>query len=392
MSAIAQRPVAGFGADTFRLVFPAHKSAAYVRDAGYLSVADNAHSYPLHLAAGVGIPGTVLLYALFAWVGIRAARGIFGRRRGKASHMLEARDRRVLLGVWAGCLGYLTSLLFGISVPGTTFVLWTFIGILLAPVAVVSEIRTRRWARAGAACVAAVGIAVIAFAAASLYADHAYSSSVHARSLRTRVDAAGKAAQFDPFNGVYRTHVGLVYMDVFAQAVRQAAQAEAAGQDSEALRTIARRAFLDAATALRGAIEFTPPENDNHVALAALYNLGGNAFRDTAYFEQAMAAAHAGIAVSPLAPALHYQLAWAYSGLNARPRAIEELEYAVALDPGFAEAAIRLAELHADDGNHEKALAVLRSVTGSAATSDSVASATARIEARAARGPSANAR
>jgi len=42
------------GADTFRLVFPQFKPFAYVRDAGSSSVADNAHSYPLQLATGIG--------------------------------------------------------------------------------------------------------------------------------------------------------------------------------------------------------------------------------------------------------------------------------------------------------------------------------------------------
>ena len=49
------RPFFGFGADTFRLVFPAYKPVEYVAAAGYLSVADNVHDYPLQLAAGITI-------------------------------------------------------------------------------------------------------------------------------------------------------------------------------------------------------------------------------------------------------------------------------------------------------------------------------------------------
>ena len=46
------RFIFGWGADTFRLVFPKFKPLAYTHDAGYLSVADNVHDYPLQLAAG----------------------------------------------------------------------------------------------------------------------------------------------------------------------------------------------------------------------------------------------------------------------------------------------------------------------------------------------------
>ncbi len=69
----------GWGADTFRLVFPKFKPLEYVRDAGGNSVADNAHNYPLQLASGVGIPGMLLLYGVFVWAGVRSFRTVFGR-------------------------------------------------------------------------------------------------------------------------------------------------------------------------------------------------------------------------------------------------------------------------------------------------------------------------
>ena len=52
VAAIKERPILGWGADTFRLVFPKFKPVEYVRDAGGSSVADNAHDYPLQLASG----------------------------------------------------------------------------------------------------------------------------------------------------------------------------------------------------------------------------------------------------------------------------------------------------------------------------------------------------
>ena len=52
IDSIKARPIFGWGADTFRLVFPKFKPLEYTRDAGYLSVADNVHNYPLAARLG----------------------------------------------------------------------------------------------------------------------------------------------------------------------------------------------------------------------------------------------------------------------------------------------------------------------------------------------------
>ncbi len=77
--AIKARPIFGFGADTFRLVFPTYKPVEYVTDAGYLSVADNVHNYPLQLAAGIGIPGVLLMYGIFGWAAVRSFATVFNK-------------------------------------------------------------------------------------------------------------------------------------------------------------------------------------------------------------------------------------------------------------------------------------------------------------------------
>ena len=67
IKASPMRAILGYGADTFRLVFPHYKPIEYTRDAGYLSVADNVHDYPLQLATGIGVVGVALMYSIFAW-------------------------------------------------------------------------------------------------------------------------------------------------------------------------------------------------------------------------------------------------------------------------------------------------------------------------------------
>ena len=97
ISAVKARPIFGFGADTFRLVFPKYKPIEYVADAGYLSVADNVHNYPLQLAAGIGIPGVLMMYGIFGWAAVRSFGTVFNKTDDK---------NRILVGAfWAACGG-----------------------------------------------------------------------------------------------------------------------------------------------------------------------------------------------------------------------------------------------------------------------------------------------
>ena len=63
--ATKDRPLLGWGADTFRQVFSIYKPFGYSETVNAISVADNAHNYPLHLMAGVGIPAMLAVYAFF---------------------------------------------------------------------------------------------------------------------------------------------------------------------------------------------------------------------------------------------------------------------------------------------------------------------------------------
>ena len=168
IDAIKDRPIFGFGADTFRLVFPMYKPAAYVAVAGYLSVADNVHNYPLQLASALGIPGFLLLYGLIGWMLWLSFKSAFAR---------EAGNSRILYsGVWAAALGYMAHLMFGLSVTGTTVILWAFLGLLLAPQARAVEVRAPSAAIgiAGTAAVAAIAAILLAGNVQYVRADNAY--------------------------------------------------------------------------------------------------------------------------------------------------------------------------------------------------------------------------
>ena len=152
---IKDRPLFGFGADTFRLIFPKYKPVEYVKDAGYLSVADNVHNYPLQLAAGIGVPGVLMFYSIMGWAAARSFRVIWSREQGP--------NRMVLAGLWAACAGYIVHLIFGLSVTGTSFLLWVCMAAVLSPTATTFEVKAPSWGVAPAALGVVLAAAVLGY-------------------------------------------------------------------------------------------------------------------------------------------------------------------------------------------------------------------------------------
>ena len=347
IDAIKAKPIFGFGADTFRLVFPKYKPFGYVAAAGYLSVADNVHAYPLQLAAGIGIVGLLLLYGIFGWTAIRTAPVAFKKR--------ETPDGLVLAGFWAACAGYITALMFGLSVTGASMMLWVSMGALLAATA-----SQRDYKPSSLGTVVAVFMLVVAafgIVGNTIYivADHAYLNGRLANpGDPARAAAALRAVKLNPTNDIYRAEVGLAYQDELINALTQALQQQQAGQDPSQSLNVAKQRFDLAEAEMLSTIEFVPPEYDNYVFLANLYNLGGQYF-DPSYYDKAIEIAKRGIEVERYGPAIRYQLAQAYQGKGQTNDAIRVLKYSMKMDPIFSDAAILLAQLYAKQGREDEA-------------------------------------
>jgi len=350
-AAVKARPIFGFGADTFRLVFPTYKPAAYVTAAGYLSVADNVHNYPLQLATGIGIPGVLLLYAVFTWAAVRSFSIVFAK---------SGDPKRILLGAfWAACAGYLLQLMAGLSVTGNTFILWTAMAVVLAPTASIVEVKAPNWGRIAA--VAAIVLVVIgcAYQFVIIAADRAYLVSRIAATGADRTAAARRAVRLNPFNDMYRAEVGLALTDETFDALTAAQTAQAQGQDPTQAMTAVQMKFQEAEAALKDAIAFVPSEYDNYVFLTNLYNVGGQMI-NRSYYEDAVALADKGVVVEPFGPALRVQRARALLALGRKDEAIKDLEFAVKLDPVYVEAALLLSKTYVSVGRTDDALKMLK--------------------------------
>ncbi len=345
IDATKDRPIFGFGADTFRLIYPRYKQFDYVADAGYLSVADNVHNYPLQLMAGIGIPGAALLYGVFGWAAVRSFPVVFNREGGS--------NRMILAGVWTACAAYIVHLLFGLSVTGTSFLLWACMAVVLAPTAVSHEFKAPKWGIPVAVGLVALSLLGIGYQVVYMRADNYYLKARIATQGAQRTEFAQKAVNLNPYNDMYRAEVGLAYTDELFAAVNSAQQGQQVSKEQ------IQGLFTKAETSLRDTIAFVPWEYDNYVFLTNLYTLGGSVLNPS-YLDQAIEVGRAGVRVERYGPAIRFQLARALSEAGQKDEAIRQLAYARRMDPAYVDATIALARLYEAEGQLEKAIDILK--------------------------------
>lgn len=355
IDAIKARPITGFGADTFRLVFPKYKPLAYVKDAGYLSVADNVHNYPLQLMAGIGIVGFLLLYAIFGWALWLGAPNAFSRGKGA--------DRLVVSGFWAAALGYVTHLMFGLSVTGSTVFLWLALAVIMSPTAREHEFKITSWSPA-------VGLVTMVVLAVAWIGNGVYIAADNYY-LRGQFPAQGEnpivllqtAISLNPWNDMYRSQLGQAHQNQMLNWLNEASTQQSAGSDpSEAVKQ-AQESFKLAEEAYKATIEMVPTEYDNYIFLSSLYNQAGTYF-DPAYLDDAIATADKGTEVEPFGPAVRMQKAVAQAAKGDRKAAIETLDAAVDMDPAFLDIRSFYAQILLDDGRLKDSLAQYRILSG----------------------------
>lgn len=372
--AIKDRPLFGWGSDTFGLVFSKFKPAEYVRDAGGASGADNAHDYPLHLAAGLGIVGALLFGAIWIWAGIRSFKTVFARSGGP--------DRILIGAFWAAAAGYLLHLVFGISVPGTSFLLWIALAVVLAPTARAVTLPARKLGTVTAALLALLAGAVIAGQGIVLAADRQYVVATEDFSTHTvaeRSTAADRALAFNPLVSQHHSAAGAARFEQMGADAASLARAQERSEGSEAEAEALRHSFALTVSAYDEAIDFTPLDYANYVNLASVYILAGGTL-DPSYYQDAIDTAIRGLQVMPLGTDVRERQAEALVALGKTEEAAEILEYIVELDPADGSAALALAELYQRSGRTDEALALLRSVEARAPGQPGVAAAIKALE------------
>ena len=339
LAAIAQRPIFGYGLDTFRLLFRHFAPPEYAQAAGFRSVADNVHNFPLQLATGIGIVGAVLFYALLFWVAFLAIRNCL-----KVTD--KAKPARILfIGIVCACIAYCVHLFFGLSLPGATFILWILMGALLVPHAKVVQVKRNILMLPFAIVLSALLLVPVAFATRLAIADHAY--VVPARlvasglgnadidTLRFAKGEAGRTVRLNPFYERY-------YLDYFAIFSHYALRHKI-NNTSEASALIE-----EAKEKAQHLIDLSPWEYDSYLTVGTFYmNLGEvvGGSEGRAYIEHAAEFMRDKIEFTPTGLALRVRYAEALISLGEFDEAREHLLFAVEHDSNYRGAADLLQKL-----------------------------------------------
>lgn len=340
LAMVRDRPLVGHGPDTFRLLFREYETAAYSRAAGYLSVADNAHNYPLQLAAGVGIPGFLLLAAVFVWGLASTARTVFARPQEAARDRGESQSGRMLLaGLWCAIFAYLVSLLFSLSVVGSTPLLWVFLGAVVACSARELDISPPKGREV-------LAVLVLVAAALGLIADGRFVMA-DVLSIRSTIQPtaalafqdADRAAKTNPWMSAYRNAAADLRVEEFI-ARREAYLGSGENPDA---RAAAAESYGRARAALEDARAYTPSEMDHYAKLTWLYL--NSTFLDPRNADTAIATAQQGLLVAPNSANLRVLAAYAFLEKGDLETAGRLAREATELDPAFSDALALLGEI-----------------------------------------------
>jgi len=159
----AKRPLTGWGPGAFDEAFVSEARADYYTVAGTATIADDAHSHPLHLLVTTGLPGALLTLAVLLGALLLSAASVFDAEYSPT--------RLGLAAAWSALAGLMVALLFSVSFPAVVAWAWLTAGVLVSVCAHTSEVPMR--ARTGVTlALAAASLALVVVPALWAAADH----------------------------------------------------------------------------------------------------------------------------------------------------------------------------------------------------------------------------
>ncbi|MCL2332036.1 MAG: O-antigen ligase family protein [Actinomycetia bacterium] len=332
LRAIKARPFFGWGSDTFRLVFRRFEPSIYNQDAGYRSVADNVHNFPLQLAAGIGILGMLAFYAIMIWVIVPAVKLCV------APSDKHKGERMIFIGMVAAVVAYNVHLVFGLSLPGASFLLWILLGVLIVPRTKAVVIDPVPWVVPVSIVAVVVALVPAFFAFRFLAADHYYYlaqayGTKDDNAMNASIASARTAARLNPTIEMYRTQE----VTLLSQKTLTALQGKSASYKTYAAQT---------ETAIKKLLALSPYEYDSYlmagnfwVSMGQQYLSVGDSASAGSYFGKAVKTLSPQVKVMPNGLALRYQYALALQGQGKYQEALKQFRFCMNSDSNFTEAA-----------------------------------------------------
>ncbi len=116
---IADRPISGWGLDSFQMVFPRYLTSDFERWYGHGVVTDKAHNFLLDFSASAGLFFLLFFLALMLYFFIR----------GWITVPIARENGVLISGILAGTLSYLLTLLFHFSTIEVSSLFWFILGV-----------------------------------------------------------------------------------------------------------------------------------------------------------------------------------------------------------------------------------------------------------------------
>lgn len=323
---IASRPLLGYGPDSFELAFSKFQTIEFLRIAGRLYIADNAHNYTLQLASTLGVLAALVFLAIIVMFLYKSLLMVI--------KTTDYHKRLLYSGLLAGAVGYLIHLQFTVSVVESTSLMWIIFGLILAQaesqrLILISWKPSSFWIRAFlAASVILAAWGSFNFLARPYLADAHLLRASRFASDKHWGQAEGHyraAVLLSPYSDKYRASLGNFYL-------------------SRSRETGERLLLEKAIASLRSAKKASSLKADNYIFVADAYWYKAQKF-DPSYYTKAVTELKKAMKLRPNSSILHYQLASLYLEKEDK-KALSELKRAIKIEPAYSEAYLELGKFY----------------------------------------------
>lgn len=341
LRATEERPLFGFGPDTFRLTSQKYQTLRYTQMTRGQLAEDNAHNYLLQLSSTVGLPAALLF-------GIFVIGAVWRARKASLHYTLAA--KRIHAGLIASITGYFVYLLFGVSVIGTTALFWLLLGAVLSRAYFMRQTAPR--SKVAFAIVPIVGALVIVmayFAVSTFAADYYFKQALNTKDDYFRMGLGYRdmgypnqaTANFETAISLYKN--GLYY-DWYGRYLQELGFAQ---KNPSVL--------VKSKDVVEVACGFEPAESDHWINLANAYS-ALSAQPGDMNFNSSIEALQNAIAASPNSTEGQLLLGRSYAMLGRYDDALEMLGFVQKIDPNSPDMHLSMAQVYGALGNKNLAL------------------------------------
>ncbi|MCL5292293.1 MAG: O-antigen ligase family protein [Actinobacteria bacterium] len=329
LSMTKERPVFGYGPDTFKLAFPLHETLASARLFPQ-TLADNAHNIILQTAATLGIPALIAFLAIFLIFYVE----LFRKRAVTAGAALFV----------AAVAAYFVQGLLSVTAVATSFLPWLAMGVALSPgakeITATSRSTILKYAAMFAGILSVASIAQSAFFFAADVESGQGIMAIGHGDLQNGFAKLTTAASLNPFSDLYVRQL--------AGVMQGAARADEN-----------RERYNESLTTIKRAVKLAPDDVDNYIALGDFYAYGGVTY-DSKYYDRAIEALDKAVELRKYSPSGHRILGLVYLKTGEARKALSELNKALEVDPRDARALLYEGQAYEKVGDKRGALEAYR--------------------------------